>query len=87
MTNPEQHLLSIHEAATALGVSRRTLERLIADAELPSIQVSSRRRLIDPRDLEAFIGARRNTAQKIFPPKTRNPQHATTKHSPSDTTC
>jgi excisionase family DNA binding protein len=51
-------LLSLREAAAALGVSGPTLERLIAAGALPTVKVSPRRRLIRCEDLEEYIASR-----------------------------
>jgi excisionase family DNA binding protein len=50
----EQRLSAKQEAANALGVSLRTLEKLIALWELKSIRVG-RRRLIPISELDRFI--------------------------------
>ncbi|HXH87346.1 MAG TPA: helix-turn-helix domain-containing protein [Gaiellaceae bacterium] len=51
--------LSYREAEAFLGVSRATFGRLVQDGELPVVQVSARRRVVDPRDLAAFAENRK----------------------------
>lgn len=51
-------LLSIAETARTLGVSRRTVERAIADGTLPAIRIA-RRRLIEREAVAEFIAAAR----------------------------
>ena len=46
-------LTNIADAAAALGISQRAVERLVADGTLPSVQVGGRR-LIHVRDLEGY---------------------------------
>ena len=55
-TSTESHrlTLSIAEAAEAVGVSQRTLERALADGRLASVQLG-RRRLIRRAALEAWL--------------------------------
>jgi excisionase family DNA binding protein len=48
---------SLQEVAEKLGVSPRTLARLIASGELPSLTIG-RRRLIRSAALEAWLEAR-----------------------------
>ena len=49
-------LLSLADAASALGVSRRTAERLIERGVLRRVVIpTSRRLLIDLRDIEALV--------------------------------
>jgi excisionase family DNA binding protein len=52
-------LLKINEAATRLGVSPRTVERMLTAGELHRIKVRSATR-IDERELEAFVAAQKN---------------------------
>jgi excisionase family DNA binding protein len=60
-------LLSIADAANALGVSRTTLYKLIAQAEIRCLAIG-RRRLVPKAELEDFI-ARQHTAAPNPPPK------------------
>jgi excisionase family DNA binding protein len=53
----EATLLSLREAAEKLGISLRTLARLIATGEFPSLTIG-RRRLIRSAALEAWLEAR-----------------------------
>jgi excisionase family DNA binding protein len=54
-------LLSVAAVADGLGISRRTVLRLIARAELPAIRVGDRWR-VDVRDLDAYLSRGRNIA-------------------------
>lgn len=49
-----QALMTVPGAADHLGVSVRTLRRLIERGDLPSVRVGRSRR-VDPEDLEAYI--------------------------------
>jgi excisionase family DNA binding protein len=51
-------LLPMREAARRLSISERSLARLVARGEIPSIEIG-RRRLFSPRDLAEFIEARK----------------------------
>jgi excisionase family DNA binding protein len=53
----EKLTVSVAEAVEATGLSRTTLNRLLAKGELPSALVGGRR-LIRVSDLEAFIDSR-----------------------------
>jgi excisionase family DNA binding protein len=44
-------MLSVGEAAASLGVSRRTLRRLLEQGTIPSVAPSPRRRVVDLRDV------------------------------------
>jgi predicted DNA-binding transcriptional regulator AlpA len=56
-------VLSYNQAAARAGIVRRTLERLISVGEGPAtIELSTRRRGILDRDLEAWLLARRRPA-------------------------
>lgn len=64
---PLSPLLSIDDAAQTLGVSRKTVDRLIADERLPVVSIESGRgdqriKRIQASDLQAFIDARRHPA-------------------------
>lgn len=50
-------LLNLDEAADLLGVSRRTVDTLVADGELPSLKVRRCRR-IPRQSLRAYIRSR-----------------------------
>ncbi len=52
-------LLSLPTAWKILGVSRPTFDRIVATGELPIVQVSKGRRLVDPADLRDFIARRK----------------------------
>lgn len=47
-------LISINEVADWLGVSRQTVNRLVARGEIPVVRVGSRV-LVRPRDVEEFV--------------------------------
>lgn len=64
---PLSPLLSIDDTAQSLGVSRKTVDRLIADERLPVVSIESGRgdqriKRIQASDLQAFIDARRHPA-------------------------
>ena len=64
---PLSPLLSIEDAAQTLGISRKTVDRLIADERLPVVSIESGRgdqriKRIQASDLQAFIDARRHPA-------------------------
>lgn len=64
---PLSPLLSIEEAAQALGVSRKTVDRLIADERLPVVSIESGRghqriKRIQATDLQDFIESRKHPA-------------------------
>ncbi|NJL32379.1 MAG: helix-turn-helix domain-containing protein [Phycisphaerales bacterium] len=46
--------LSVHDAAAALGVSGRTIEKMVARGELPSFRVGDRR-LFSVDSLRAWV--------------------------------
>jgi excisionase family DNA binding protein len=50
-----RELFSYQEAAQVLGVSERTIRRLVREGLLPVVQLGSRVRRIDPDDLAAVI--------------------------------
>lgn len=50
-------LLSMDEAADAIGVSRRTLDTLQAEGEIATLKIG-RRRLVPADALRAFVNAR-----------------------------
>ncbi len=52
------HLLNTSEAAEALGVSNRQIQRLVAAGKLAKIRVGGSTRF-DPLDLELYIGTNR----------------------------
>ena len=54
-------LLSVEQAAKALGVSRALVHRMIASGELPSLNIA-RRRLLDAADLARWVDARKRPA-------------------------
>ena len=51
------HLLSLETAADRLAVSTRTLRRLLAAGDLPSVRIRAARRII-ATDLAAYIASR-----------------------------
>lgn len=51
-------LLSINEVAERLGVSSRTVRRLLDDRQLPFYVVATRRKVND-EDVTAYLGSRR----------------------------
>lgn len=51
---PECLLLSVRDAAKALGIGRTTLYKLISCGAVPSVAVAGRR-LIAVADLEAYV--------------------------------
>lgn len=52
----DQDLLSLDQAAKRLGVSKRTVQRLVANGELAQTYVASVPR-IDPRELARYLSA------------------------------
>lgn len=48
-------LLTVPEAAEALGIGVRTAWRLIERGDLPSVRVGRRSRRVRHEDLEAFV--------------------------------
>lgn len=59
-------LLTITAAAERLGVSRRTVEREIADGALAVIEIRGLRR-IDANDIDSYLSARKITRVKPCP--------------------
>jgi excisionase family DNA binding protein len=55
-------LLNLGEVATRLSVSKTTAWRLLKSGAIPSIEVTSKLRRVDERDLERFIDERRGRA-------------------------
>ena len=49
--------LSVTSAAHYLGISRRTLERLMAERQLPVVQVSPGRRVLRVVDLDEYLAS------------------------------
>lgn len=56
-------LLTYSKAAETLAVSKRTIERLVAEGELPVVRIGGARR-ITVDDVEAFIERQRTTAAR-----------------------
>jgi excisionase family DNA binding protein len=54
-------LLTLGEVARRLGISPRSLARLIAAGELPVVRLSARVVRISPADLAAYIESRRES--------------------------
>jgi len=54
-------LVDLDAAAASLSLSRRSVQKLIYDGRLPSVQVG-RRRLITAADLDAFVDRLREGA-------------------------
>jgi excisionase family DNA binding protein len=63
MSEQDERLLGLDEAAERLGVCKRTVQRLIAGGELPEPVKVGRRSLLLASDIQAFlqrlIGARK----------------------------
>lgn len=61
-------MLTIRQAAEKMGVSRRTIFRLVKSGDLPSVNVSAspKRKVwrIEPEALDAFIAKRRTQERK-----------------------
>jgi excisionase family DNA binding protein len=57
---PTERLLSTREAAHLLGVSLRTVLRLLDVGEIARVRIG-RRVLVDPQSLREYIAARRET--------------------------
>lgn len=53
------YLVKLEEAARQLAISRRTLQSLIAQREIPVVRVSRRRVAIHPDDLAAYVERQR----------------------------
>lgn len=58
ITQPDR-LITLRDAARALGVAERTLRAWAATARLPVVRLSSRCVRVALRDLDAFIEERR----------------------------
>jgi excisionase family DNA binding protein len=50
-----KHYISLDAAAEQIGVSKRTIRRLVADGRLPAYRVGSRVVRIDSADLDALL--------------------------------
>ena len=50
------HCHSLKGAARRLGVSLRTIERMVANGEIESRKVSKRRRIIPMREINRILG-------------------------------
>jgi len=57
MESQVEKLWSVPDAAQVLGVSTKTVWRLIRCGDIPAVTVSPRRTLIDPSDVRAYIEA------------------------------
>lgn len=61
-------LITAKQAATRLGVSRSTVERLTAEGKfVPCYQFSPRNRRFDEKDVERWIESRRKTTEQKEP--------------------
>lgn len=56
---PPEPLLTLEQAAERLCVSRTTVQELVDRGELPCVEVTGRAIRVDPRDIEAFLKAKR----------------------------
>jgi excisionase family DNA binding protein len=56
-------LLKVPQVATILGVSDKTVWRLVASGELPSVKIGQARRVV-PEDLAAYIARLRRGASE-----------------------
>ena len=61
MAMAEAPLLTLGEVARRLGISPRSLARLIAAGELPVVRLSARVVRISPADLDTYIESRRES--------------------------
>lgn len=52
-------LLTLDEAAILLRISRTTLDRILAKGWLEGAHITPRKRMIEVRELEAFVERRR----------------------------
>jgi excisionase family DNA binding protein len=52
--------LNVHTVAQVLNISERMVQSLIASNELPAIHIREKLIRIDPRDLDAYIAARKS---------------------------
>lgn len=53
-TNIQRRLLKVDEAAHYLGVSRRTMQYLLRDGEIPKVRIGNSTR-IDQSDLDEYV--------------------------------
>ncbi len=69
----DRRLLTIREVATRLNVSESTVRRLIADDELPSLQLGGRRKAIriDESEFDAWLYGERLSVEADANPPTR----------------
>lgn len=58
-----ERLMSIKQVAGLLGVSRRSVHRLIAGGQLATIRVTERRVMVAPSDYETYVRGRRVPAR------------------------
>jgi len=58
-------LVPLAEAARLLGVSPKTVRRLVECGELAVVRVGTRRVLFDPRDLQLYREARRTGGEVV----------------------
>lgn len=62
LSPPIPRLLEVHEVAYILKCSQEQVRRLIRSKKLTAIRFGPRSWRVDPRDLQAFIDARRERA-------------------------
>jgi excisionase family DNA binding protein len=73
----KKRFISYIETAQFLGLSRPTIDRLIARGEIPSYKIG-KRRLFDPEELIEWVKSHRNgpaekTIRSIKKPRQRKP--------------
>ena len=59
----KKRFISYTETAQFLGISRPTIDRLIARGEIPSYKIG-KRRLFDPEELVEWVKSHRNDKRK-----------------------
>jgi len=60
----KKRFISYSETAQFLGLSRPTIDRLIARGEIPSYKIG-KRRLFDPEELIEWVKGHRNSGKKV----------------------
>lgn len=67
-------LIKKKDAAELMGISEKTVEKLIASRKLPSYKVTPRAVRIDRADVDAYLAARKTDADSLVPVRrTRTP--------------